>query len=100
MKLPDPKWNTLFVVCKDCRKRKNVPDGLKAKALVRTIKHQPRDGRPKSRAVVSACLGLCPDGAVAIAIAGREQAFELVAVESERQLEAFLQNTRAAVAET
>ena len=85
-----PKWDALFVVCKDCRKRKNGPDDSKPKKLVRVIRSHARDARPRPRAVLCGCLGLCPKGATAVAHAARSGELRVVAVESAAQLESAL----------
>jgi hypothetical protein len=97
MKLDSPKWDALFVVCKDCRKRKNGPGDVRAKSLVGIIRMGTRDSRPRPRAIVSSCLGLCPKRATAVAFAGPDVAPQVISVESESELEknlALLSNGR------
>ena len=85
-----PEWGSLYVVCKDCRKRKRAPDGLKPKKLLHALRRHVRDTRPRPRVVLSSCLGLCPKGAAAIALAGPAGPLRVIAVTSEAQLEAAL----------
>jgi predicted metal-binding protein len=90
-----PKWDALFVVCKDCRRRKNGPEASKPRKLVRTIRSHSREAGRRPRAVMSGCLGLCPKGATAIAFAGRDSELRVVAVESAADLESVLSRLEA-----
>lgn len=91
-----PRWNTVVLVCKDCRKRSKGPRHLKPKAVMATLRGDAkRDGRVQ-RIVATGCLGLCPRNALAVAIVGRDVATRLFAIGSCAQLEAAVPLLRAA----
>lgn len=71
-----------MLVCKDCRKRGNGPQGLKPKAVARRARAELRGVRPRPRVVLTSCLGLCPKAALAIARVGGDAAAQLAAIDS------------------
>jgi predicted metal-binding protein len=65
-----PKWDTVILICKDCRKRKNGPKYLKSKALVKIARRDLHAQRPRPRVVAVSCLGVCPKRAITVACVG------------------------------
>jgi predicted metal-binding protein len=65
-----PKWDAVILICKDCRKRKNGPQHLKAKALVKIARRDLHEARPRPRVASVSCLGVCPKHAIAVACLG------------------------------
>jgi hypothetical protein len=82
-----PGWESLFLVCKDCRRRKDGPKHLKAKALAREIKHQTKDSAPGARVVLTTCLKLCPKKATSVAFVTGLKKPRIAAVKSSVQLQ-------------
>ncbi len=66
-----PKWDGVILICKQCRKRKNGPDDIKSKSLVKIARHHLKEQRPRPRVLSTGCLGVCPKGAVVVAGVGR-----------------------------
>jgi predicted metal-binding protein len=90
-----PSWKTVWLVCKDCRKRSSGPAKLKPKAVMADIKRATKDVRPKPRVVTTSCLGLCPKHAMTIAVAGeghRTHAASVCAVADVERAMAALRN--------
>jgi len=85
----NPKWNAAFLICRQCRKRKNGPH-MKAKVLVTTVRGITRDVEPRPRIVLTSCLGLCPKGATALAYVGGAVDPRVVAIKSCAKLEAVM----------
>jgi len=85
-----PGWESLFLVCKDCRRRKDGPKHLKAKALAKEIKHQVKDSAPGARVVLTTCLKLCPKRATSVAFVGPLAKPRIAAIKSSAQLEKAL----------
>lgn len=81
------RWDTAILVCRACGKRSNGPKGMKPKALVSAIRHDAKALRPRPRVVLTGCLGLCPKGAVAVALVGASSPSRLIAVRSVAQME-------------
>jgi len=90
-----PGWNTVFLVCRKCSKRKHAPHGIKPKALYSTIRHSLPKEKPRPRVLFSSCLGLCPKGAMAVARVGAGEP-RIVAVTTLKELEGALPALRAA----
>jgi predicted metal-binding protein len=80
-----PAWQSVVLVCKECRKRSNGPKGLKSKPMASEIKRAARDIEPRPRIVLTNCLGLCPKGAATIAVVGSNVATRALAVTSLKQ---------------
>jgi predicted metal-binding protein len=85
-----PKWQAVFLVCKQCGERKNGPKHLKPKQLVSSIRSHVRDERPRPRILLSSCLGMCPKKAVALAYVGGERPARWLSVRKAEQLEVLL----------
>jgi predicted metal-binding protein len=89
-----PSWESLFLVCKDCRRRKDGPKHLKAKALAKAIKHQVKDSAPGARVVLTSCLKLCPKKATSVAFVPGRSKPRIAAIKSndvlKKVLSAFL----------
>lgn len=88
-------WDAAVLVCKDCSKRSKAVKGLKAKDLVATIRKNTRAGKPRTRALVTGCLGLCPKRAMAVAFTGAGRHTRVVAVSSTAELEVTLSVLRS-----
>lgn len=69
-----PAWDTVVLACRACRKRRRGPAGLTGRLAVREARAAVRHVRPRPRVASTGCLGLCPDGAVALAVAGAGRA--------------------------
>jgi predicted metal-binding protein len=82
-----PAWESLFLVCKDCRRRKDGPKHLKAKALAKEIKHRTKDSAPRTRVILTTCLKLCPKKATSVAFAGPLAKPRIAAIKSSAQLQ-------------
>lgn len=67
-----PKWTSAILVCGKCLK------GVDGKAMRRDLKAAAKGRTGKVRIVRTACLGLCPKRAVAMASAGSLARRELV----------------------
>jgi predicted metal-binding protein len=85
-----PEWDSLLLVCKECRKRKDGPKHLKAKTLAATLKVMARKKAPLSQIVMTSCLGLCPKRATAVAYTGVGPAPRIVAITSSAELQEML----------
>jgi len=77
-----PKWDAVILICKDCRKRKNGPEHLKAKALVKIARRHLHDAQPRPRVVSVSCLGVCPKRAIAVACLGDELPPRVIRIET------------------
>ena len=77
-----PSWEAVVLVCKDCGKRSNGPDGLKAKAVMHEVKRSLGGLKPRPRTVLTSCLGLCPKRAMAVAGAGNGGEARIIALTS------------------
>lgn len=80
--LSRPRWDTVVLVCRACRKRGDGPTGMPAKGVIQGVRRALDDLRPRPRIVQTSCLGLCPKGATAIAAAGRGAPPMIIAVKS------------------
>lgn len=80
-----PGWQTVFLVCKDCRRRKNGPKNVKPKELAKEIKHQVKDTEPKARIVLTTCLKLCAKKATSVAVVGIGIGPRIAAVKSKKR---------------
>jgi hypothetical protein len=78
-----PAWDTVMLICKECGKRKNGPDDLKSKALVKLARGHLKKSTPRPRVVSSSCLGVCPKGAIAVACVGGSHAPRLACVDTQ-----------------
>ena len=85
-----PGWESLFLVCKDCRRRKDGPKHIKARPLAKEIKYQVKDGAPGARVVLTSCLKLCPKRATSVAFVGPLAKPRIAAIKSSAQLEKAL----------
>jgi predicted metal-binding protein len=83
-----PKWDAVFLVCRECHKRGSGPKDSKPKEFVTTLRKHA--GQPRPRVVETGCLGLCPKRATAVAVAGGGNATRIVAVKSKKQLAAVI----------
>jgi hypothetical protein len=81
-----PSWESLFLICKDCRRRKDGPKHLKARALAKEIKHQVNDSAPRARVVLTTCLKLCPKKATSVAFVTALAKPRIAAIKSSSQL--------------
>ena len=84
-----PKWDTVFLVCKECGQRRGAPKDAKPKKLAAELRGLTRDDSTRSRVVMSPCLGLCPKGGVAVTRIGGSAPASLVAIEHRAQLETW-----------
>ena len=75
----DPSWQTLVLLCKDCRKRGNGPAD-KAKELGRACRQAGKAARP--RVLLTACQGLCPKRATCVTVASRIEPAQVYALDS------------------
>ena len=86
--VPDrPKWDAVFLVCRDCHKRGSGPKHSKPKEFVTTLRKHAGATRPRPRVLLTGCLGLCPKGATAVARVGCDAPTRIVAVKSKKQLD-------------
>jgi hypothetical protein len=85
-----PSWNSLVLICKDCRRRKDGPRHLKAKVLAASIKSQLKAGARRPRVVLTTCLKLCPKKATSVAFVTALAAPQITAIRSSAQLQAML----------
>lgn len=76
----------IVLVCKSCRKRSNGARKLKAGELVHAIKRGLPQTAPRPRVVATTCLGLCPKGAIAVAVTGRQATSQMAAVRRRAQI--------------
>ncbi|HYF60759.1 MAG TPA: hypothetical protein VEA81_17560 [Burkholderiaceae bacterium] len=83
-----PKWDAVVLVCRACRKRRDVPAALAGKAVARTLREALRDLRPRPRIVLSSCLGVCPKKALALAAIGAAGTPLVVSVTDEAGVDA------------
>ena len=73
-------------MCNACKKRKNAPRKLKSGELLREIQRGAHRIRPKPRVLATTCLGLCPKGAIAIALVAGNKVPRITAVASRSQI--------------
>jgi predicted metal-binding protein len=90
----DAAWDSLLLVCKDCRRRKNGPKHVKAKPLAKVLKRDVRKKLPKARIVLTSCLDLCPKRATTVAFVGAGGEPRIAAIKSIGQLDDFLRLLR------
>lgn len=79
-------WQSVVLVCKDCKKRGSGPKGLGRKAVVAELKRALRTASPRPRIVATGCLGVCPKRALAIAWVGGGAETRVACVESLAQI--------------
>ena len=60
-------WKGLLLVCKDCPKRSNGPNKVKAKDAVSAARQAAKEQRQGVRVVRCSCLGMCPKGELVMA---------------------------------
>ena len=72
LKVVEPRWQTVVLVCGRCRRRNDGEVDLKTREVVRAMARGL--GSRSVRVVKSSCLGLCPKRAIAVGIAGAEPA--------------------------
>jgi len=77
-----PSWDAVILICKDCRKRKNGPQHLKSKALVKIARRDLRVLKPRPRVVAVSCLGVCPKRAIAVASLGNGSPPRVIRIEN------------------
>jgi predicted metal-binding protein len=82
----NPSWGSLLLICKDCRRRKNGQEHLKASTLAKDIKHQVKETLPGARIVLSTCLKLCPKSATAVAYVASSTTPNIAAIKNSDQL--------------
>ena len=87
--LDRPKWDAVFLVCRDCGKRSRAPKEAKPKKLVGALRSLAKHERPRPRVLLTSCLGLCPKAATAIAFVANDRPPRIVAVAREDQLAAW-----------
>jgi hypothetical protein len=85
-----PDWNSLVLICKDCRRRKDGPKHLKAKELAASIKNGLKVDAPRARVVLTTCLKLCPKKATSVAFATAQAAPKIAAITSCAELRTLL----------
>lgn len=88
LELKKSSWEAAVLVCKDCGKRSSGPRDLKVKAVASELKRSLRKVRPRPRCVLTTCLGLCPKGAVAVAVAGGDKPAHIAEIRSLEEAEA------------
>ncbi len=89
--LPEsPSWGAVLLVCRVCNKRSNGPKDLKAKQLSSIARRSGKGEKPRTRVLLTSCMGLCPKSATAVAFIGAQGMTRIVAVRSTAQLEAAL----------
>jgi predicted metal-binding protein len=81
-----PGWESLFLVCKDCRRRKDGPKHLRTRALAKEIKHHVKDSAPRVRVVLTTCLKLCPKKATSVAFVTALATPRIAAIKSSGEL--------------
>jgi predicted metal-binding protein len=65
-----PGWKSVVLVCKACEKRSKGPKKLSAKELAKALGRACRDAKvPRSRVVLTTCMGACPKKAFTVAAA-------------------------------
>lgn len=89
-----PKWDTVVLVCKACRKRSKGPKDLKPKAVATLVRQLAREVGQRPRIVLTDCLGLCPKAATAVATVGHDVKTQIVAVRSRDSVAAVLPSMR------
>jgi hypothetical protein len=85
-----PGWESLFLVCKDCHRRKEGPKHLEARVLAKEIKHRTKDSAPRARVILTTCLKLCPKKATSVASVAALAAPRIAAIKSNAQLKNVL----------
>lgn len=85
-----PSWDAIMLICKECGKRKNAPDDLKSKVLVKRARGHLKKSRPRPRVISTSCLGVCPKGAIAVAWVGGTHAPRLACVDTPAAFDAAL----------
>jgi predicted metal-binding protein len=82
-----PRWESLVLICKDCRHRKDGPKHLKARTLAKETKHQVKSATPRARVVLTSCLKLCPRKAISVAFVASFSKPRIAAIKSSAQME-------------
>jgi hypothetical protein len=85
-----PSWESLVLICRDCRRRKDGPKHIKARELAKEIKHRVKDSAPLARVVLSTCLKLCPKKATSVAYVTGLAKPRIAAIKSSGQLKKTL----------
>lgn len=84
------RWQHLALVCRDCQGRRNGPDDLKAKRVARRLREQLEAAEVPARVLLVRCVGLCPRGAMIVALPdreGRQGVWALRSIEQLRQID-------------
>ena len=79
-------WEGLLLVCKDCPKRSNGPNKVKAKDAVSAARQAAKEQRRQFRVVSCSCLGVCPKGELVMA-SSRGAEFRVAVVSQLSQIE-------------
>lgn len=85
-----PSWDSLVLICKECRRRKNGPKHLKARTLATMIKSEMKTRAPRTRTVLTSCLKLCPKKATSVALVAPFAPPRIAAIKSSSQLQKLL----------
>ncbi len=73
-------WDTVVLVCRQCRKRSSGPEDLKTRDVAAALRRAMKDAAPRPRVVLSSCLGPCPKRAMSVAVACSGEPTRVVAV--------------------
>lgn len=92
-----PRWRAVVLVCKACGKRSKAPKEAKPKAIAADVRRLTKGLPQRSRIVLTGCLGLCPKGATAVAVAGHAVGTRVVAIRRRSQV-AVVASTAMSVA--
>lgn len=96
-----PRWRAVVLVCKACGKRSKAPKEAKPKAIAADVRRLTKGLPQRSRIVLTGCLGLCPKGATAVAVAGHAVGSRVVAIRRRSQVavvESMMTSTAMSVA--
>jgi hypothetical protein len=85
-----PDWDSLLLICKDCRRRKDGPKHLKTKALAKSLKTEMKANALQARIVLTSCLKLCPKKATSVAFVAGLANPRIAAIKSCAQLETIM----------
>lgn len=84
-------WRAVVLVCKACGKRSSGPKKIKTKNAVAAARRIARSLEPRPRVLTTSCLGLCPKGALAVAmVGGAPGRARMARIESLKEMERLL----------
>ena len=85
------RWQAVAFVCGRCERRKGAPSSLDAKRAAKRLREGFREARLRSRIVGTGCMGLCPRGAIAVAVSVGGGPLAVIELKKKREVQAVVE---------